>query len=201
MRCPRLPTFMVASSFGSSMPRAGGNRVRFRVTITVVIAMTDPVPKPSAAVALPLFAKERPLASEVGEWIDAAKPLLPADQRALVDGFEPRALIAYRLATLPGALVESTSTGITAAQVAAREASRLAIQDANATKGAQKSAHESEIKEALFNSLQTALKPKAPLLLDKLERDHKQTGAYVGRFDGVAASRFSRAPASAHICS
>ena len=38
--------------------------------------MTDSVPKPSASVVLPLFPKERPLASEVGEWIDAAKPLL-----------------------------------------------------------------------------------------------------------------------------
>ena len=149
--------------------------------------MTDSVPKPSASVVLPLFPKERPLASEVGEWIDAAKPLLPADQRALVDGFEPRALLGYRPASLPGALTVDTTTGITTAQAAARDASRLAIEDANATKVVQKAAHESEIKEALFNSLQTALKPKAPLLLDQLERDHKQTGTYAGRYDGVAA--------------
>ena len=40
----------------------------------------------SASVALTLFPKERPLASEAKDWCDDAKPLLPADQRALIDG-------------------------------------------------------------------------------------------------------------------
>ena len=45
----------------------------------------------------------------------------------------------------------------------------------------------SEIKGNMFASLQAALKPKAPLLLSKLEKDHTQAGTFAKCFDGLAA--------------
>ena len=101
--------------------------------------------KPSASVTLPLFAKERPLASEVHDWLESAKPLLPSDQRALIDGVTPRAIIAYTLATLPPEL--SVGGTVTEAMVQARVAARLAIQDSNSIKTESKAAHLSEINE------------------------------------------------------
>ena len=65
------------------------------------MASSSDASKPSAAVTLSLFAKERPLASEVHDWLESAKPLLPSDQRALIDGVTPRAIIHYNLASLP----------------------------------------------------------------------------------------------------
>ena len=53
--------------------------------------------------ALPLFEKERPKSSTVLNWLKAAKPLLAADQRAIIDGNIPRyALLADTAATVPG---------------------------------------------------------------------------------------------------
>ena len=44
----------------------------------LAMASSSDASKPSAAVTLPLFAKERPLASEVHDWLESAKTLLPA---------------------------------------------------------------------------------------------------------------------------
>ena len=90
-----VPFYMVAVP-SHSMPVAGGNRAHSLICATLLVsAMASVDNKPSAAVTLPLFPKERPLASEVSDWIDAAKPMLPADQRSLIDGIEPRALLVY----------------------------------------------------------------------------------------------------------
>ena len=104
------------------------------------------------------------MAAEVKDWLDAAKPLLPADQKALIDGITPRVLLVYTPATLPPALVAGVADA-TPTMVATRDALRTTIQDANALKVTSKDAHESEIKSNLFASLQAALKPNAPLLL------------------------------------
>ena len=90
VRAPAPPTFMVAWSTGHAASCVPGD-ARVLVLLGAVIAakaMTDAsTAKPSSAsVALPLFPKERPLASEAKDWLDEAKILLPADQRALVDG-------------------------------------------------------------------------------------------------------------------
>ena len=134
---------------------------------------------------LPLFPKERPLASEVSDWLDASKPLLPPDQRALIDGLEPRAFLSYRHATVPAALIASEA--VTGASIAARDALRMSIQDTNVLRTNQKAAHDSEVRDTLFISLQMALKPNAPLFLDKLETQHKQGGSFASRYDGVGA--------------
>ena len=49
---------------------------------------------------------------------------IPADQRAMVDGYTPAAFHAFDPATLPDALVENASAGVTGAMVAAREGNR-----------------------------------------------------------------------------
>ena len=108
----------------------------------------------SASVALTLFPKERPLASEAKDWCDDAKPLLPADQRALIDGLTPKALLAYSASTVP-AEIPNGEPG-----AAQREALRLQIEDSNRIKEEQKKSHVSKIKASLFASLHAALKPK-----------------------------------------
>ena len=110
--------------------------------------------------------------------------MLPADQRALVDGRMPRTLLQYREISVPPAL--ATGEGITAATVASREASRQSTADANALKADQKKSHESEIRLALFQSIYSALKPNAPLLVKKLEARCKQDD-FPTVHDGVKA--------------
>ena len=110
--------------------------------------------------------------------------MLPADQRALVDGRTPRTLLQYRAVSVPPALVPGE--GITAAVVAGREATRLSTRDANALKDDQARYHESEIRLALFQSIYSALKPNAPLLLKKLEARCKQD-EFPAVHDGVKA--------------
>ena len=100
-----VPFYMVAVP-SHSMPLAGSNRAHSLTFATLLVsAMASVDSRPSAAVTLPLFPKERPLASEVSDWIDTAKRSLPADQRSLIDNVEPRALIVYTHASLPAALV------------------------------------------------------------------------------------------------
>jgi len=77
--------------------------------------------------------------------------------------------------------------GITAAAVAAREASRLSVADSNTLKDDQLESHESEIRLALFQSIHSALKPNAPLLLKKLETTCKQAAPFGSVNDGVKA--------------
>ena len=61
--------------------------------------------KAVASSTLPLFDKERPLASTVKDWVEQSESLLPADQRALVDGRTPRTLLQYRAVSVPPSLV------------------------------------------------------------------------------------------------
>ena len=171
----------------SSTPHAGGLRASILLCVTVctqaMAASADA--KPGATATFALFEKERPLASTVKEWIEQSESLLPADQRALVDGRTPRTLLQYRPATLPAALVEAG--GITAAAVAARDATRMSVNDSNALKQDQMVSHESEIRLSLYQSLHNALKPNAPLLLKKLEAKCKQDPPNDVVQDGVKA--------------
>ena len=171
----------------SSTPRAGGFRASIPllcVTICTPSMTTSFDTKAVASSTLPLFDKERPLASTVKDWVEQSESLLPADQRALVDGRTPRTLLQYRAVSVPPSLV--LGEGITAAVVAAREASKLATRDANALKADQAKSHESEIRLALFQSIYSALKPNAPLLLKKLEVRCKQD-EFAAVNDGVKA--------------
>ena len=154
VRAPAPPVFMVAWSTGhaaSCVPGDAGVLVLLGALIAAK-AMGDAstAKSASASVALPLFPKERPLASEAKDWLDEAKILLPADQRALVDGLTPRSLLGYKPSTVP-AVIAPGDPG-----AAQREALRIQIEDANAVKADQKEAHMSEIKGNMFASLQAA---------------------------------------------
>ena len=105
MRAPAPPFFMVARFTDPATPRVTGGP-GFYVFCGVLLAsraMSDAAAAKtaSASVALTLFPKERPLAAEAKDWCDDAKPLLPADQRALIDGLTPRALLSYTASTVP----------------------------------------------------------------------------------------------------
>ena len=171
----------------SSTPRAGGFRASIPLLCVAVCTQsmtTSSDTKAGASSTFPLFEKERPLASTVKEWIEKSESLLPADQRALVDGRLPRTLLQYRPVTVPPALVPGE--GITSAAIATRDAIRLSTTDSNSLKDDQKASHESEIRLALFQSIHSALKPNAPLLLKKLEALCKQD-AFGTVNDGVKA--------------
>ena len=152
VRAPAPPFFMVARFTGSASSCITGD-AGFYVFIGALLAsrpMSDAAAASktaSASVALTLFPKERPLASEAKDWCDDAKPLLPADQRALIDGLTPRALLAYSASTIP-AEIPSGEAG-----APQREALRLQIEDSNRIKEEQKKSHVSEIKSSLFASL------------------------------------------------
>ena len=85
---------------------AGSNRLASHLFALCAMANADNA-RSGAAALLPLFPKERPLASEVSDWIDAAKPSLPPDQRALIDGLKPRAFLSYAHATVPATRIAS----------------------------------------------------------------------------------------------
>ena len=73
---------------------------------------------------LDVYPGEKPLASEALDWIRVNKPRLGADARALADGYQPRALLAYAAASVPVALVAGGD--VTAGMVANREVVILA---------------------------------------------------------------------------
>ena len=74
-----IPYKMVAYSWSMR------SHARSFLLIVTGLAMGDPsaAVKASASVTLPLFPAERPSAAAVLEWVEDARPLLPADQRAL----------------------------------------------------------------------------------------------------------------------
>ena len=129
VRAPTPPIIMVAWSTGNVTSRVPGDVsvLVFLGAFIVAKAMGDAstAKSVSASVALPLFPKERPLASEAKDWLDEVKTLLPADQRALVDGLTPRPLLGYKASTVPPELDVDQNGYVS------REALRLSIIDAN----------------------------------------------------------------------
>ena len=142
--------------------------------------------KSSAAVALPAITSNRPLAAVMLEWEKSAKPLLQPEQRALIDGQTPLCLLQYEPASLPAALVVNATEGTTAQHVQARELERLRTTDKNKMLKQQRATHESEIKLAIFSSLEACMKA-APLLLEDLKKRCKQEAPFDSWHDGVKA--------------
>ena len=64
------------------------------------------------------------------------------------------------------------------AMVATREVAIQTIVDANAVKAKRKNAYLAEVANNLFVGLERALKPNAPLLLNKFKQAYPQAGAY-----------------------
>ena len=147
--------------------------------------MTDV--KPSAAVEMTLLTKERPLVSEMKAWLEDNLTRLPPDQRALVMGVEPQGIYAFEPATVLPTLVVDAGTGITAPMKAARDAANQAILDANAVKAKRKAAFMAEVANNLFVGLERALKPNAPLLLNKFKKAYPQGAPYAKYNDGARA--------------
>jgi hypothetical protein len=63
----------------------------------------------------------------------------------------------------------------------------MAIEDSNSLKLIKEAAHKSEMLQSLFNSIDAAVRSKAPLLMAKLERECQQSGDFAACFDGTKA--------------
>ena len=154
----------------SPAPRAGGVPASFLAICASICAhtmTTDAVGKTAAPAVLTLFEKERPKAATVKDWLKDAKPSFSASERALLENRTPRSIMVYDHNTVPAELTASEHT--TGATVAQREVQRQAVIDANDAKTRQKKEHLAELRENIFLSLQAALKPNAPTLLNTLE--------------------------------
>ena len=180
-----LPIYMVAGSYWCPILRAGGLRVDpWTSRSDIAVRMTD-VNKSSNA-AFTLFPGEQPKTHEVKEWWKVTKPLVTPDQLALFNGTRPRGLLDYTPASVPVALV-AAADGPSESAVQSRLALIMTIEDSNALKATKEASHKSEMLQSLFNSIETAVRPRAPLLMSKLERECKQTGAFAKCFDGAKA--------------
>ena len=178
--------YMVAGSYWCPVLRAGGFRIDPRALGPSPATMADAASKPGAA-ALPLFPGERPPTHCVQEWLKNARPVLLADQSALVAKTTPHSLLSYRVAPMPDALIADTVTGVTPAVAAARAATRLAIEDSNALNIEQRASHLSKMLHTIYKQIIAAVRPKAPLLYDKLERTCKQGAPFALFHDGCIA--------------
>ena len=177
---------MVAGSYWCPTLRAGGRRVDpWALGPGIAASMADA--KPSNA-GLPLFPGEAPKAREVKEWWKLVKPLITADQLALFNGTVPRALLDYSLATVPPTLTAAAG-GLSESAVESRNAMILSIEDANANNITKRNTHERELRQGLTMALDVAVRPKAPLLMAKLEREHAFAPPYQESYDGAAALR------------
>ena len=121
----------------------------------------------------PAFPGERPTMGQMKEWLESARDQLSADQRALVDGYDPRGVAALEPDSVPPALVASDSTGVTAPMVATRDVVRMQLQDKNVKLASQKRTLLAELKNEFFQALCRACRPSAPLLVQRMERDHR----------------------------
>ena len=101
----------------------------------------------------PAFPGERPTMGQMKEWLESARDQLSADQRALVDGYDPRGLAALEPDSVPPALVASESTGITAPMVATRDVVRMQLQNKNVKLASQKRTLLAELKNEFFQAL------------------------------------------------
>ena len=103
-----------ARALTSSAPSFGRN-----ILLPLLYTLLSSLSGMSVDSRLDAFPGNKPLASEVNEWLLANKPKLTSDQRAIVDGYTPRSLLAYSAVTVPAALV--VGVNVTEAMVANRE--------------------------------------------------------------------------------
>ena len=75
-----------------------------RLSVAFLLSLSGTLSAMAADSKLESFPGEKPLASDVLEWVRVNKPRLTADERALADGYKPRTLLQYTPATVPAAL-------------------------------------------------------------------------------------------------
>ena len=176
------PTDTVASSIHAHFSATADGRSPLFPLLTALLSLIAGM---SADSKLSQYPGNAPLAQDALEWIRVNKPRLSTDERALADGYTPRSLLGYSLATVPAAL---TADGdVTAGMVANREVVILAREDENRKLVRQKAAHEADMRNAFFETLADALMPKAPLMLQGLRERHKQGAPFEKYFDGPPA--------------
>ena len=146
---------------------------------------TEPVSK-TASTALLAFPSNTPSARDALDWLTVNRPRLSADQRTLLHGYEPRCLLQYEHDTVPPLLVVSVD-GATATMVAARDVSRMSITDQNRKRDKLKDVMVADIKELLFNDIESSMLETAALLLSQFKIDYMQAAPFSQYRDGCAA--------------
>ena len=186
VRAPLL-IYMVAGSYWCPSLHAGGLRVDPRAQEPgIAVRMTDAF----KANAIPLFPGESPMISDVKDWWEDARSLIPADQLATFSSTTPRGALDFTPNTVPEALVVSAANpGTTESMKQQRLALILTINDANTLKETKRAAYMSELGQSLFDTLDRAVRPSAPLLWAKLKRTCKQAEPFEQYYDGGKALR------------
>ena len=187
--CAPLLIYMVAGSYWCPSLLAGGLRVDPRAQEPgIAVTMTDAFKNNNAV--LPPWPGEQPKTSTVKEWWVAAKPGFTPDQIALYGRTEARGLLEFTAATVPDALpLVTADNGMTESTRQSRLALIMTITDANDLKARKRAAFTSEIAQSMFDALDRAVRPQAPLLWAKLERTCKQSPPFEHCFDGGEALR------------
>ena len=187
--CAPLLIYMVAGSYWCPSLLAGGLRVDPRAQEPgIAVTMTDAFKNNNAV--LPPWPGEQPKTSAVKEWYVAAKPCFTPDQLAVYGRTDIRGLLDFTDATVPEALpLVTADNGMTESTRQSRLALIMTITDANNLKTRKRAAFTSEIAQSMFDALDRAVRPQAPLLWAKLERTCKQSAPFEHCFDGGEALR------------
>ena len=115
------------------------------------------------AAVIPLWPGEQPKTSEVKDWFTASKPFITPDQLAVYSRTEPRGLLDFTAATVPEALIVTAENRTTESTRQQRLALIMSITDSNNLKALKREAFKSELAQGLFDALDRAVRPQAPL--------------------------------------
>ena len=168
------------------------SRSYFFYVLPVVLAFTQAVDARScldlssmslvgsaASRAFPAHPGQACALAEGAKWGMQVRRALSADWLALLNGITPRAFLQYNALALPTALIfqaadpDNGVASVPQASVLAREHEIAKTLDVNAARALSLESHEAEMRNDFFIALELSLVDSAPLLLDKLRRDHR----------------------------
>ena len=96
-------------------------------------------------------------------WFTASKPFITPDQFAVYSRTTPRGLLDFTAASVPEALIVTAENGTTESTRQQRLALIMSITDSNNLKALKREAFKSELAQGLFDALDRAVRPQAPL--------------------------------------
>ena len=132
----------------------------------------------SAARTLPAHPGQACTLAEGKKWALTIRRTLPADWLSMLNGATPRTLLQYSAIAVPAALVFMVADvangvpGTPQQSVIARDLEISKTTDMNVARALSKASHEAELRNEFFVALEITLSDSAPLLLDKLRKDH-----------------------------
>ena len=148
----------------------------------------DVAAAPSGAVSFKIFPGEKPTVAEANAWRLSSLDSMPPSWRALLDGIPLDAAIQYTLRTVPPPLVAGDGPPVITQQM--EESRQMLIDEighTNAIKTLQFDSLQAKERNSFFGALQRSLRPRAPLLLRRLEAAHPLGPPFAAWHDGPAA--------------